>query len=383
MPNTVDSNDETVAAAFEAQLTEHGPAILQQMNEAYEDSLLLVGRVLGGVPSATAARAMDVDASGLSLGLATPDGEHRVRVEFAEPVVDVTQIGTSTMALVVRARAQSGETGETSAERQIRLMSTVRTFLTSVVAVRDVHPHLRQITFGGGDLTTFVPLGPDTFLYVLLPPVGRTELTIDAGFTWEAWAEMPEPERPVGAYYTLRAWRPDACELDMLFVLHEPAGPASAWAARAQPGDPVALWGPREAFEPPADASRFLLVADETGLPALAAILDWLPATASAVVVAECDRADEHQPLPVRPNVEVHWLHRDGRPAGTVPELVLDAVAALDLDPEGSYAWGGGESRAMTGVRKLLRRSRGWPRERVSLVAYWRHPDSPMADPEE
>ncbi len=57
----------------------------------------------------------------------------------------------------------SGEAGETTAERQIRLMSTIRTFLTSVVAVRDVHPHLRQITFGGGDLTTFVPLGPDTF----------------------------------------------------------------------------------------------------------------------------------------------------------------------------------------------------------------------------
>ena len=45
-------------------------------------------------------------------------------------------------------------------------MSTIPTFLASVVAVRDVHPHLRQITFGGGDLTTFAPLGPDTFLYV-------------------------------------------------------------------------------------------------------------------------------------------------------------------------------------------------------------------------
>ena len=37
----------------------------------------------------------------------------------------------------------------------------------------------------------------------------------------------------------------------------------------------------------------------------------------------------------------------------------------------------------MTGVRKLLRGSLGWPRERVSLVAYWRHPDSPLVDPEE
>ncbi len=77
----------------------------------------------------------------------------------------------------------------------------------------------------------------------------------------------------------------------------------------------------------------------------------------------------------------MHWVHRDGRPAGTVSDLVLDAVRQLDLDPTVGYAWGGGESRTMTAVRKLLRGELGWPRERVSLVAYWRHADSPVADP--
>ncbi|NLV55321.1 MAG: siderophore-interacting protein, partial [Acidimicrobiales bacterium] len=42
------------------------------------------------------------------------------------------------------------------------------------------------------------------------------------------------------------------------------------------------------------------------------------------------------------------------------------------------YVWGGGESRAMTAVRRYVRREIGLPREAVSLVAYWRHADSPV-----
>ena len=37
----------------------------------------------------------------------------------------------------------------------------------------------------------------------------------------------------------------------------------------------------------------------------------------------------------------------------------------------------------MTAVRKHVRRELGWPRERVSLVAYWRHADSPVTDPDD
>lgn len=377
MPNTTSSDERT---EFEEQLAANAEQMLAQMSMAYEDSLLFVARILGGVDAPVTARAVAVDALGLELEV---DGVGRIRLPFAQPAQQLVDISRLTMALVAQARAQSGEPGETSAERQMRQLSTVRTFITSVVAVDDVHPHLRKITFGGGDLTTFAPLGADTFLYVLLPPPGRSELTIDAGFTWEAWGQMADDVRPVGAYYTLREWRPDVCELDMLFVLHDPAGPASAWAARAQPGDPVALWGPREAFTPPADATRFVLVADETGLPAVAAILDSLDASARIDVVAECEVPEEHQPLPAHPGATVHWVHRHGRPAGTAPELVLDAVRDLDLDPVGGYVWGGGEGRAMTAVRKLVRRELGWPRERVSLVAYWRHADSPAVPDEE
>ena len=89
--------------------------------------------------------------------------------------------------------------------------------------------------------------------------------------------ELPDDEKPVGAYYTVRRWDPERQRLHLQFVLHDDPGPAATWAARAEVGDPVALWGPRTAFDPPPGTDRYVLCADETGLPAVAAILEWLP----------------------------------------------------------------------------------------------------------
>lgn len=258
----------------------------------------------------------------------------------------------------------------------------IRTFLTQVVAVEDVHPHLRQITFGGADLAAFEPIGPDTFLYVLLPPPGRTELTIDQGFTWEACFRMGDDVRPVGAYYTLRRWRPEAAEVDLLFVLHpvdgdHPGGHASRWAARAQVGDPVALWGPRTSWVPPVGTDGYVLVADDTGLPAAAAILELLPPGTPVELFAEVDALEERHPLPERDGAtRVHWVHRDGAAPGTTTALADAAVAHLragGVPGTAPYVWGGGESRIMTAVRKVVRHELGLAREQVSLIAYWRH----------
>jgi NADPH-dependent ferric siderophore reductase len=368
MPDTATDRDDPVAAA----MAELGPEMLAELNLEFEDSVLFAARVLAGRPAATAARVTAVDGSGVDLVVADEVGEQRERLAFAEPIDDVTRVTAELFALVTRAREQSGEDGVTSIERLMAEMSGIRTFLTEVAAVEDVHGHLRRITFAGGDLSGFAPLGPDTFLHLLLPPPGRTELTVDRSFSWERVGDMPEGERPVGAYYTVRAWRPERAELDMLFVLHGDAGPASAWAHRARPGDPVALWGPRSAYHPPPGTDWYLLVADETGLPAVANILESLPEGTVARVFAEVAGEAERQDLPTSPTFEVTWLHRDGAPAGTTT-LLADAVRAMPWPGGTPYVWGGGESRAMTAVRKHVRGSIGLPRESVSLVGYWRH----------
>jgi NADPH-dependent ferric siderophore reductase len=372
--------------------SEMAEAVLDQLNGPYEDSLLLVARILGDRRAGTWARATHVDLAGVDVVLRDPEGEHPLRIDFAEPAADEAAIGLSAMALVAVARERSGEEGQTSAERMMAQMGAIRTFLTEVVEVEDVHPALRRITFAGGDLDSFAPLGPDTFVYLLLPPPGRPDLAPDASFSWEAVGRMAEDERPVGAYYTVRSWRSERAELDVLFVLHDdhPAasggavggGHASRWAAAASPGDRVALWGPRTAYAPPADTDAYLLVADETGLPAVAAIVESLSESVPVRIFAEVGSEGERQALPVRDGVEVTWLHRDGAEPGTTT-LLLDAVLAAAPPGPTTYVWGGAESRAMTAVRRHVRRVVGLPRERVSLTGYWRHRDTPYEPDEE
>lgn len=350
---------------------ELGNAFLNDLNRDFEDSVLLVGRVLGPDPEATEARVTSVDRAGVDIVTRGPAGERVARLEFPAPVADLDQLSGELIALVQRARDVSGEEGSTSAERQLQQIKTVRTFLAEVVAVRDLHPHLREVTIAGDNLRDFVPPGPDAFVYLLLPPPGRTELTVDGKFTWQRYRTMPEQDRPVGAYYTVRRWRPEVAEVDLDMVLHGDAGHASAWASGARAGDPVALWGPRSSFEPPPDTDWYLLVADETGLPAVAAILESLPEGTVARVFAEVGSESERQELPVAPSVHVTWLHRDGALAGTT-SLLEDAVRAMPWTGGTPYAWGGAESRAMTAIRQHLREEVGLDSRAISLTTYWR-----------
>lgn len=358
-----------MAAALEAQQT----MLLETLNGLYEDATLLVGRILCDRRRATQVTAVSVTLAGLELRLMDDEGEHDGLVPLPGTLNHIDELFLLFFALVIDARAKSGEEGTTSVEEVIATASGYRTFITSVAAVKDVNPHLRQVTFQGGDLANgFAPVGPDTFLYLLLPPPGRTELTIDAGFSWEAARDMAPEEQPVGAYYTLRAWRPEVHELDILMVLHGDTGPASAWASRASVGDPVALWGPRTSWSPPAGTDSYLLVADETGLPAVAVILETLGADAPIQVVAEVDDESVRQELLTGDHITVTWLHRDGAEAGTTTALA-DAVRALPQPGGTPYVWGGAESRAVTQVRRHVRDTWGLPKEQVSLVGYWRH----------
>jgi NADPH-dependent ferric siderophore reductase len=358
---------------IEVAFAEQAKDLVGDFNVIYEDSLLFVGRVLGGRPDAVQGRAVRLDYRGAELELTLDSGQKdRVFVEYESPISEPADLIPATFGLVLRARSASGQPGTTSAEESWAVISSQRTFFTSVSAVQDINPHLRRITLTGGDLETFEPLGPDTFFYVVLPPPGRDELSFDGAFSWVAAQSMPAEIRPVGAFYTVRAWRPDAHEIDLLCVLHGDAGPASAWAARAKPGDPVALWGPREGWVPPGGTDWHLIAVDDTGLPATGRILESVGSSAPVLVFAEVDNENERHELPSFPNIEVTWLYRHGATPGTTT-LLPDAVRTATLPAGTPFVWGAGESRAMTGVRKYFRRELGFPRECVHLIAYWRH----------
>ncbi|MBP0645057.1 siderophore-interacting protein, partial [Mycobacterium tuberculosis] len=82
----------------------------------------------------------------------------------------------------------------------------------------------------------------------------------------------------------------------------------STGALNAKPGGIVGMTGPGGGSVE--DAGRYLLVGDETALPAIGRILETLPAGAEATVILEIDSPADRQPLQSAATVDVRWVYR-------------------------------------------------------------------------
>jgi NADPH-dependent ferric siderophore reductase len=256
-----------------------------------------------------------------------------------------------------------------------------RFFSLQVVRTRRLGPSLLRVSFTGEDLQHFFSDGHDQSLSLFLPAEGRTEPAVPVELGdgwWQAWREQPDEVRAVMRSYTLRGLRRDPDEIDIDFVLHEPAGPASRWAARACAGDRVQLLGPAVAdnrairFRPPEDTDLVLLWGDETALPAVSAILEALPARQRARVWLEVRDAGDIQDLVTEADAEITWLVAGGT-GGECAPVALGALRDTQLPPaERPYVWIAGESGCVKELRRHFVRERGIDRRRVTFVGYWR-----------
>ncbi|WP_370328473.1 SIP domain-containing protein [Euzebya sp.] len=352
------------SAAVLAEVADH-------FNGDHADTVGLMALGAGFSPSEVhSAEIAGVDPHGLDLWVRRTDGVHGpVRLPFDAERPDVDAVRADVFGLIARTRTAVGERVPlTSIEEELASTQDLATFVTTVSAVRDLTPGMRELTVRGG-LEGFAPIAPDQFLYLITAAPGGGPVT--PGFTMAQLQEAPVADHPPAAYYTVRRWRPEADEMDLWVVLHGHDEGVGGWAAEVGVGDPVALWGPRSTYDPPAGTRSVLLVGDETGLPAIATILEQLDEGWTATVVVEAAAPSHAVDLPARPGVEVSWVFRDGEPAGTGTGLV-DAVRGLDLDLDGLYAFGAAETRQIAAVRHHLRHERGMAADRTRMTGYWR-----------
>ncbi|NYI05097.1 siderophore-interacting protein [Allostreptomyces psammosilenae] len=255
-----------------------------------------------------------------------------------------------------------------------------RFFDLSVVRAARLGPSVVRITFGGESLSAFAGGGRDQSLSLFLPQPGQPAPVLpaeDCDDWFAAWRAVDDGVRAVMRSYTVRESRrePDH-EIDIDFVLHGDAGPASRWAARARVGDRVVVLGPAVPensgvrFQPVPGTDWVLLAADETALPAVEGILAWLPAGTRAKVWIEVPHAEDARPLPTEADAEITWLPRDA-PADRRRGLV-EAVGAAELPAGSPYAWIAGEAGTVRALRRHLVGERGLDRRSVTFVGYWR-----------
>ena len=238
-----------------------------------------------------------------------------------------------------------------------------------VEAVRDLTPRMRRIELVGEDLGRFATL--DHLHCKLLFPSNGIEpvwpvLGSDGLIRWPDGRHKLTVRK-----YTIRQIDVAAGRMTIDFVRHPDSGPGSRFAEEAAVGQRLGLIGPGGGSTRPADFT--LLAGDETALPAMARILEVMPADASGLALFEVADADEVLTLQRPAGVEVRWLLRDGRPAGTT-NLLETAIAAVEL-PIGrgiAFIWVGCEFTAYKAIRRQVRSRLALDRSNHLVVPYWR-----------
>lgn len=238
-----------------------------------------------------------------------------------------------------------------------------------VVETQVLTAHMRRVRMRGHDLGHFTQGG--YHVYLIFPPEGREPV-------WPVMGESGLPVWPQGEdtltrrVYTIRRVDPAQGELDIDIVVHPgEATPGSDFALKAQPGDRVGITGPGGG-EVPA-GTTFVFLGDDTALPAIARILETLPADARATVIAEVDGPQDEIALTSRAALDVRFHHRLGAEPGTFGALPR-ALRAIDWQAVGAdpFVWSGCEFADFKAIRSHLRGELRWPRDRHLAVAYWR-----------
>ncbi len=296
---------------------------------------------------------------------------------------------------------------------------------TEVVRAERLSPSFVRVHLAAPELAELGSDGPtyDQRIKLVFPDGDGPLPTFSDGEDWYAeWLARPQAERGHMRTYTVRDVLGSGVDTRLVVDLvvhgvdgHGEAGPGSRWAAAARPGSRVGLVGPRRGmsyggieFAPPAGA-ELLLAGDETAVPAVLATLAQLEPTARGAAFLEVPLAADVQSVVHPEGVRVTWLPREGAAhgallhaavlehlgAGSAPvvphvpadevdpdlwetpthsssgEVLEPVVRAVGDDLADVYAWIAGESRMVTGLRRVLVRDLGLDRRRVAFMGYW------------
>lgn len=238
--------------------------------------------------------------------------------------------------------------------------------ILTVAAVTRLSTVMARVRFTGPDLADFVTVAAED----------HVKLFFDTDEAGEPVLPAVEDDRWAGGRgltyrdYTVRAFDRETLSLDIDFVLHD-HGIAGSWAATAEPGMRLGALGPRGSFRVKDVFDWYLLAVDETALPAAARWLESLRPQARAFVYVEVDGPEAELPLFSPAGLEVTWLHRGGRPAGST-DLIEQAVRGFDR-PEGSgFTWVAGETLSIKPLRGFLKNELGLDRDDYDVDGYWR-----------
>jgi len=243
--------------------------------------------------------------------------------------------------------------------------------LMQVISSSMFTPRMLRLRLAGEDLKRFALFGA-MHIRLLLPTeqVPQPVWPIMGPNGLPFWPD--ETRKPASRAYTIRNLNIEVGWLEIDFYLHEVEGLACKWAKDVKPGDQVGLMGP--VGRPLRHASRYLMGADATGLPAIGRMLEEFSADVTGRVVIAVDSEKDVQPLVHPEGFSVDWIidADQKRAAETLTEVLCEAEW-----PEGpdSFGWFAGEADQAKVIRQHWRQTLGKSREETLVAGYW-HKDA-------
>lgn len=219
------------------------------------------------------------------------------------------------------------------------------------LVVRSIEPvtaRMLRIVFTGDDLVDFTSLGPDDHVKLFFPVPGADPAMRD---------------------FTPRAFDRAERTLAIDFALHD-AGPASDWARSARPGDMLTIGGPRGSLVVPADFDWWLLVGDETALPAMGRRVAELPAGTPVTTLASVADRHEQQDFVGDCRLQSLWVHRP-LDAADDPAPLLSVLRSLPWPDGDGFVWIAAEAKVARAVREHVLADRGHPPAWLKASGYW------------
>ncbi|WP_333838843.1 siderophore-interacting protein [Novosphingobium sp.] len=214
-----------------------------------------------------------------------------------------------------------------------------------IAQIERLTPSMIRVVAGGDDLEGFHSGAPDDHVKVFVT-------------TADGQSAMRD--------YTPRRHDAAAGTLTIDFFDHV-GGPASDWARAAKVGDTLEIGGPRGSQVIEGPIAHWLLIGDETALPAIGRRIEELPEGATATVIGAVPEAADEQAFDSAAHVDARWVHRTD---ATDPAPLLAAIADLQLEPN-TFVWIAAEAGVARALRDHFLQGHGLDKAWIKAAGYW------------
>ena len=231
-----------------------------------------------------------------------------------------------------------------------RVRHEVRRRTVTVSRLEHLTPRMMRVHFVSPELKDFVSAAPDDHVKIFF------SAETDSG-------------KPVMRDFTPRAFDTAAGTLTIDFALHDD-GPATEWARDAKVGDQLDIGGPRGSQIVPDDFDWYLLIGDESALPAIGRRVEELRPGVPVTTLVAIVHPYEEQRFKTHADWTPIWLAR-GEPSERDAELLLAKLAGFTPPPGDGFVWIAGEANIVRELRAYAQDTLRLPKAWIKAAGYW------------